>query len=60
METCYERASLPAGELLDRCLELKQHEPNLSPEERERLPRHSLWWAHRDRLAAMEPVLLDL
>ena len=59
------QTELPGTELsirrfLDRCVAIADLQPQLSPEEIERLPRYQDWWPHAERLAALERAILDL
>ncbi len=51
MRRSHEYVGLSVRSLLDRCVELLDIHPSLSPVEEERLPEHATWWQHRDRIA---------
>jgi len=48
MQNVPEQVAVPVRGLLHRLVELREHEPKLTPEEAERLPDFSVWRAHAD------------
>lgn len=47
-------------ELLERAIQLADHRPNLSPLEKERIPEHTLWQVHGERICDFVSILEEL
>ncbi|MCE9545000.1 MAG: WGR domain-containing protein [Planctomycetia bacterium] len=51
------QVGVPTRQLLDRCIELKDSRPELSPLEKERLPAYAAWHRHREPLERFAALL---
>ena len=60
MRETHEHAGLSVRELLDRCIELRNGRPELSPVERERLPDYAPWWHHRERISQFASTVREI
>ena len=60
MQGVPQHIGIPLRHLLRRGVELRSELPQLSPLDRERLPDYATWWQHRDRIAAIVPMILDV
>jgi hypothetical protein len=49
-----ERTAVPVRQLVQRCIELRDDRPELSPIQREQLPPYAQWHQHTERLAALD------
>ncbi|REJ91429.1 MAG: WGR domain-containing protein [Planctomycetota bacterium] len=50
IQRTHDHVDLSVRELLDRCVELLNERPQLSPAERERMPDYAHWHRHRERI----------
>jgi hypothetical protein len=60
MEDEHPLTGLPLRHFLDRCVQLRDARPIVSPQDAERLPTYDQWWTHREQLDQLDPLLRDL
>lgn len=52
MQHVHDHVGISLRQLIERCVELRDDLPALSPVEKERLPDYATWWHNRERLEA--------